>query len=80
MPELPSPLNMIEFWLLLAAAFAALAALSAFLITYREYAQHRLGSSRTLQQALSSALFAALFFFAGTLIVGLALSRLLHAP
>jgi len=75
---LPFTNGLIAFWLLLGTTFGVIAGLSAFLIIYREYAQHRLSPRETTRHAASGALFAALFFFVGTLIVGFALSHVIH--
>ena len=68
-------IEMLELWIFMGLAFGANAVLAAFLITYREYQDHMAYRVSPIRYALSSALFAFLFFFVSALIVGYAISR-----
>ena len=55
--------------------FSPIAALAAFLITYKEYEHHYPGKKEPLKLALEAAFFAFAFFAAITVIAGLFISR-----
>jgi site-specific recombinase len=77
-PSLPRTNDTIAFWLVLGIAFGTIAGLSAFLITYHEFAQHHMGPGQVMRHAAWSALIAGIFFFVGTLILGYALSHTIY--
>jgi hypothetical protein len=66
---------MLELWFFMGLAFGAMAGLAAFLITYREYECQKMERLKLMRHALSSALFAFLFFFFSALIFGYAIFR-----
>ena len=68
---------MLALWLSLGVIFGALAGISAFLITYREYELHKIERGRLIRHALSSAMFAFLFFLIGAVVLGIAISHAL---
>ncbi|MDE2466197.1 MAG: hypothetical protein KGO02_21155 [Alphaproteobacteria bacterium] len=68
---------MLILWLVLGLFFGIVAGTQAFLITYREYAQHKMERHRLLHHSLSSALFAGAFFFLSTLAVGFGVTYVL---
>lgn len=71
---------MLKLWFFMGLIFGATAGFAAFLITYREFELHNLERSKLMRHALSSALFAFLFFFFSALIVGYAIFGSLWRP
>jgi hypothetical protein len=68
-------IEMLALWFFTGLAFGSVAGLSAFLITYREYEQHKMERPKLMRHSLSSALFAFLYFLISALIIGYALSH-----
>jgi hypothetical protein len=71
---------MLTLWFVIGLTFGATAGLAAFLITYREYECHKMERSKLMRHALSSALFAFLFFFFSAPLIGYAIFWSLWRP
>jgi hypothetical protein len=57
------------------ALFGALAAATAFVIVWSEYARHRMGRRRVWKEAFAAAALAFVVFFAGAMLVGAMIGR-----
>jgi len=62
---------------LIGLIFSVLAAISAFIITYREYLHHYLDKRDTFRTAMKSAIFAFLVFLAISILLAIFLRRLI---
>jgi hypothetical protein len=66
---------MLATWIILGIFFGSSAALSAYIITYREYERHKMQRQLLIRHSLSSACIAFLFFFAVAVAIGVAVSH-----
>ena len=68
---------MLRFSIVIGIVFSSLAAVSAFVITWREYERHKFTGKRLFKETFQSAIFTFIVFLLLSVLVGFLLGRLL---